>query len=198
MYKHPVYSAIWAAATTQITSEMVTMTASGKEEVTFVWKCDLRAAMGGAAPPSSVSVLRVGEDAYAAVARFPDEDWLYADSVAKVGRHAALVQTVESVARDGRFYFPGNPDLELPVGMITAGFSALCHVQTVSPLGDQSAIVVGNLTFADGGMSSLGDSWDPNANAVSRTARFLLRCWSQRPCDTDEQARTGSEKGDFF
>ena len=87
--------------------------------------------VGGADPPATVDMLRVG-DAYASAARFPDEGWLYASEVARDSKTKATLTTVELVARDGSFYFAGDPSTSLPVGMMVAGFSCSCHVQALT------------------------------------------------------------------
>jgi hypothetical protein len=131
LYKHPVYSAIWAAQTTDIEGDKAELHAQSSTQLTFLWKCDLRAALGGADPPATVDMLRVG-DAYASAARFPDEGWLYASEVARASKTKATLTTVELVARDGSFYFAGDPSTSLPVGMMVAGFSCSCHVQALT------------------------------------------------------------------
>ncbi|KAH8063369.1 hypothetical protein JL722_2537 [Aureococcus anophagefferens] len=61
LYKHPVYSAIWAAQTTDIEGDKAELHAQSSTQLTFLWKCDLRAALGG--PPATVDMLRVVQSA---------------------------------------------------------------------------------------------------------------------------------------
>jgi hypothetical protein len=188
VYTHPVYATVWAAATTAFSEGGVELRPTRDTENVFLWRCDLGAALGDRAP-EAVDVLRV-DGAFAARARFPDEKWLYASTVEPLGDSGdALVTTVEAVARDGSFYFPGDPSLSLPAGMITVGFTAAAHLQSAGSAGGApSAVLRGNLTFIDGGMRSDTGSWDPGAAAVERIARFRLGCGSGRPCDADERA----------
>ena len=135
-------------------------------------------------------MLRVAGD-YASAARFPDETWIYADRVERVGAALAHVTTVELVARDGSFYFEGDPSVSLPVGMLVDGFFAECHVQGVTAAaGSQTAILRANLTLIESQMTTSEGNWDPKVDgqAIRRVATFALRCGSGRDCDADERA----------